>query len=108
MGEYSEKKKRSKKKSEEPLDPMPDALGVSEPEPAEPATPEWDEQARTVEAALVPPPPGGGPTGRDCGCGDALRVEMLDSQGQPTGVIRVFGYKTATAQVGAKRARYVD
>ncbi len=117
MGKQTGKKKRRGSKGEEAdtqASVLPDIHGMApsqeaepepEPEPEEPpdAGEDWDANAREVEAAIVPPPPGG-----SCGCGESLRVEMLDSTGQPTGQIRTFGYKTATAQVSAKRARYVD
>ncbi len=75
---------------------------IEEPQAEAPAEPgEWDEAAQDIEAAIIPPPPLG-----SCGCGDSLRIEMLDAHGQPTGRHRTMGYKLAVAQVSAKRARY--
>ena len=102
-------KKKSRKKTEEPHDPlaqeMMDRGMIEEAQPEAPAEPpepaEWDKAAQDIEAAIIPPPPVG-----SCGCGDSLRIEMLDTDGQPTGRHRTMGYKLAVAQVSAKRARY--
>lgn len=116
-------KKKSRKKTEEPHDPlaqeMMDRGMIEEAQPEAPAEVgmepdygqggpgdartkgEWDAAAQDIEAAIIPPPPRG-----SCGCGDSLRIEMLDADGQPTGRHRTMGYKLAVAQVSAKRARY--
>ncbi len=109
----SSKKKRRGTKGEDKADTQPSVLPdafdalppvteIQEPEAEAPAEPgEWDAAAVDIEAAIIPPPPLG-----SCGCGDSLRIEMLDSDGQPTGRHRTMGYKLAVAQVSAKRARY--